>query len=80
MNTTLDRLLREANARQQLPDPKIRRWLREQARLSQRDVAEVLGVTRACVTRWETGAREPRGELLLRYAKLLQRLSAEACR
>jgi transcriptional regulator with XRE-family HTH domain len=51
--------------------------LRQQLGLSQREVAELLDVTRVSVSRWETGERTPRGELLLRYLELLGRLARE---
>lgn len=74
----LDQLLAEARRRESLPPAPVRRLLREQAGLTQREVAGVLGVGRSAVTRYETGARDPRGEVRADYVRLLERLSAEA--
>ena len=61
--------------RRRLPDPAIRRLLRERAGLSQRELAEALGVSRPTVTRWELGQRVPQGDLAERYAAALERLA-----
>lgn len=55
----------------QLPSPKERRRLRESLSLSEDQVAEALGVTRATVRAWETGRSSPRGRKREAYAKLL---------
>src|SRR5215831_17457472 len=60
-----------------LPSPEVRRFIREQSWLYQSDIAAALGVDRATVSRWETGAKEPRGEMRERYARLLQQLQRE---
>lgn len=70
----LERLLAEAQARRELPAPAVRRLLRERAGLSQADLAQVLGVTRPAVTRWESGCRTPAGKLASDYAAVLERL------
>jgi transcriptional regulator with XRE-family HTH domain len=70
----LDAALTHARGRR-LPDPGIRRLLREQAGLSQDELAGVLGVSRPAVTRWELGQRTPRGDLAERYAAALDRLA-----
>ncbi|MFE0703705.1 sigma factor-like helix-turn-helix DNA-binding protein [Streptomyces sp. NPDC058872] len=54
-----------------LPTPKERRRLREALALSEEQVAEAMGVTKATVKSWETGRSEPRGRKLDAYAKLL---------
>ncbi|MET9799399.1 helix-turn-helix domain-containing protein [Streptomyces sp. NPDC006368] len=54
-----------------LPSPKERRRLREARALSESQVAEVLGVTRATVRSWETGRASPRGRKREAYVKLL---------
>jgi DNA-binding XRE family transcriptional regulator len=48
--------------------------IRRKAGLTQADIASELGIHPITVTRWETGAREPRGELAERYGALLRRL------
>lgn len=47
------------------------RAIRLAAGVSQREIAEELGVDRVTVARWELGTRQPTGELLLRYMHLL---------
>ncbi|MER8042414.1 sigma factor-like helix-turn-helix DNA-binding protein [Streptomyces sp. NPDC094032] len=54
-----------------LPSPKERRRLREALSLSEEQVAEAMGVTRATVRSWETGRSAPRGRKREAYAKLL---------
>ncbi|MGW5419625.1 helix-turn-helix domain-containing protein [Streptomyces sp. NPDC003943] len=54
-----------------LPSPKERRRLREAIPLSEEQVAEALGVTRATVRAWETGRSAPRGRKREAYARLL---------
>lgn len=73
--TTLDNLLRDAQRRRALPPADVRRELREHAGLTQADLASVLGVGRPSVTRYETGAREPRGRVRLAYLDVLERLA-----
>ncbi|MER5888411.1 sigma factor-like helix-turn-helix DNA-binding protein [Streptomyces sp. NPDC001941] len=59
-----------------LPSPKERRRLREAGGLSEQQVAEAVGVTRATVRSWETGRTSPRGRKRDAYAKLLTELGA----
>ncbi|MFJ8559812.1 helix-turn-helix transcriptional regulator [Streptomyces microflavus] len=54
-----------------LPSPKERRRLREAKSLSEEQVAEAVGVTRATVRSWETGRTSPRGRKRALYAKLI---------
>jgi len=69
-----------AKAASRVPDvlPTIRRRsaIREAAGLHQDDLAEVLGVSQATVSRWESGLREPAGENRRRYAEVLETLMA----
>ncbi|MCZ0980966.1 helix-turn-helix transcriptional regulator [Streptomyces diastatochromogenes] len=60
-----------------LPTPKERRRLREALALSEEQVAEALGVTRATVRSWETGRSSPRGRKREAYARLLGADGAE---
>lgn len=46
------------------------RGLRRSALLTQKDVAERLGVNRTTISMWETGAALPRADLLTRIAAL----------
>ena len=57
-----------------LPPPEERRTIRERAGLSQEGVGALLGVSQACVGRYEAGQRRPRGDLLVRYAGVLRDL------
>ncbi|WP_432125405.1 sigma factor-like helix-turn-helix DNA-binding protein [Streptomyces sp. bgisy082] len=54
-----------------LPTPKERRRLREALALSEEQVAEAMGVTKATVKAWEAGRSAPRGRKREAYARLL---------
>lgn len=71
----LEQLLKEARLRQALPEPSLRRLVRERVGLSQGEIARVLGVSRAAVCRWESGRRHPRRVTAAEYAALLERLA-----
>jgi transcriptional regulator with XRE-family HTH domain len=71
---TLEDVAHKVRARRGLPAPAIRRALREAAGLSQQDVAEVCGVTRAAVSRWESGERNVDAEHVVEYVALLELL------
>lgn len=43
---------------------------REQSGLTQKQVADALGVTQSAVSLWETGQSLPRAEMLIKIAKL----------
>ena len=73
----LDTVIAKIKSKQAFPPPAVRRNLRERAGLTQHDVAGVLGIDRASVARYESGIREPRGEILRRYAEVLDRLTLE---
>jgi transcriptional regulator with XRE-family HTH domain len=75
--SAVDELLEQARARRALPPAPVRRFLRERVGVTQAELAEVLGVERPTVTRYESGAREPRGDLRVAYAGLLERLAGE---
>ena len=68
------KLAEKVRAIRDLPSPEDRRAIREAAGVSQRDIGEELGRTRAAVSRWETGDRLPRGDDLLGYVKILRAL------
>jgi DNA-binding transcriptional regulator YiaG len=74
---TLDQALDEARSRKGLPAPCVRRMLRELSGMSQADVALVVGVSDATISRWESGLRHPRRPALARYAAVLERLAQE---
>jgi DNA-binding transcriptional regulator YiaG len=54
----------------------MRRALREANGLSGADLAKPLHVTRQTVSKWESGKRTPRGELLEAYVAVLEELAA----
>jgi DNA-binding transcriptional regulator YiaG len=77
MAKEMDGIRRKTRAHRELPGPALRCAIRQDAGLSQEDVAGAVGVTRAAVSRWETGDRRPRGDLLVAYSELLQGLRRE---
>jgi len=60
-----------------LPAPVVRRLIREQAGLSQREIGDVLGVTAAAVSQYETGSRDPGRQVRDKYVALLDSLQRE---
>lgn len=75
MNRNLLRdYIAQARRERELPDPATRGSIRRRANLTQRQLAEALGVTRVTVARWEIGTRTPRGDLLDDYLEALQEL------
>ena len=70
--TPRETILRRARARQQISDaPAIVRALRQRAKITQREVGEVLGVSSVAVSRWESGDRLPSGDLAAQLLELL---------
>jgi DNA-binding transcriptional regulator YiaG len=51
---------------------------REQLGVRQADIAAVIGVTRQCVSQWESGIRRPTAAHALAYAKILHRLGRQS--
>jgi transcriptional regulator with XRE-family HTH domain len=49
--------------------------VRELAGLSQAEVAALVGVTPAAISRWEAGERRPTGERALAYGRVLRRIT-----
>ncbi|MFD5105722.1 helix-turn-helix domain-containing protein [Streptomyces cinereoruber] len=76
--TPAEKIRSRMGVRLELPQPDERRRLREAARLSQQDIADAIGVTRAAVGHWETGYRSPRGRLLANYVDVLRVLQGAA--
>ena len=70
-------LIENSRRRKMLVPPELRRSIRQRARLSQGEIAQVLGIDRASVSRWESGQRTPRGLLAENYIKLLDALLHE---
>jgi predicted transcriptional regulator len=73
----IDHLLAEARQRRTLPPPVVRQLLRKRVGLTQREIADILDVSRPAVTRYESGARDPRGRVRLAYAELLDRIAQD---
>lgn len=48
------------------------RLYRQQKGLSQQQLADILNVSRACITQWECGSRFPKYSMLIKIANLLQ--------
>jgi len=64
-----------------LPAPVERRRIRRASGLTQAALADVLGVSRPALARWEAGARNPRGRARADYVRALRALAeAEAAR
>lgn len=63
-----------------LPRPPVARAIREDAGVSQEDIALALDppVTRAAVSRWESGDRRPTGAHLEQYVRILEELGGVA--
>ena len=78
MADAIDAALARGRARQRLPGPAARLYLRERAGLSQQDVASALRVTREAVALWEAGRRTPRPARAVAYLAVLNRCAAEA--
>lgn len=72
--THTEDLPRKVRAHRDLPPPILRRAIRQAAGLTQQDLADPCEVDRATVSRWESGARRPRGPDLVRYSELLRSL------
>lgn len=72
------RLLDKAKAYRELPPPSMRRAIRIGAGVTQQDIADERGVTRAAVSRWESGERQPRGDDLIGYVAILKSLQDSA--
>lgn len=60
-----------------LPSPKERRRLREAKAMTEKQVAEAVGVTPTTVRSWETGRTSPQGRKREAYARLLETYAAE---
>jgi transcriptional regulator with XRE-family HTH domain len=73
----LEEALERVRRRKCLPGPVERRLLRMHAGLTQRDIAKCIGTTAAAVSRYESGDREPHGEILEKYLTVTERLLNE---
>jgi len=73
----LEEALDRVRRRKGFPGPEERRLLRLRSGLTQRDIAKCLGTTAAAVSRYESGDREPHGEILEKYLTVTDRLLNE---
>jgi transcriptional regulator with XRE-family HTH domain len=73
----IDDDLHLAALRRRLPEPAVRRALREYVGVSQRAVAHDLGVAQGVVSRWESGKREVSDTLLASYLAILRNFARE---
>ena len=76
MADPLDEILARQARLREMPAPPIRRALRVHHGLSQGQLAGLLGVDRASVSRYESGQRTPSPSVAERYLELLERLAA----
>ena len=76
MDDPLDAILARQARLRELPAPPIRRALRVHHGLSQGELAGLLGVDRASVSRYESGERSPRPRVAARYLEVLERLAS----
>ena len=67
-------LIDEVRLSASLPPPPAARRIRVRAGVSQERFAAELDVHEVTVARWESGTRTPRGDLRVRYARLLRLL------
>ncbi len=75
---SLDELLARKRTARNLPAPRVARLVREEAGLTQEELASVLGVSAPAISRWEAGTRHPRRAVAAAYAEALDRLRREA--
>jgi DNA-binding transcriptional regulator YiaG len=71
-------LLEEAGLAVSLPGPAARMAIRRRTHVSRERMAAELGCHVISVARWERGTRNPRGDLRIRYARLLRLLDEVA--
>lgn len=78
--TRISAMQRKARAARDLPSPAMRRAIREDAGITQDDIAGTFSppIARQTVSRWETGNRRPRGDHLVQYSELLRHLQRRA--
>jgi len=71
---SFEALRRQKASERRLPPPPLRRAIRENAGASQALVGEHCHVRQETVSRWESGARTPRGAQLEAYVRVLDEL------
>jgi DNA-binding XRE family transcriptional regulator len=73
-NLMQEQLEEYLKAKRDLPDPAMRRAIREAAGATRDDVANEVGVTRYAVLQWELGTRSPSRRHLPAYVRVLREL------
>jgi transcriptional regulator with XRE-family HTH domain len=76
--TSEQELLERVRSRRSLPVPAERRRIREQAGVSLRELAAVIGVSHVAITRWEAGAQPADPVHVTAYGRLLAELKRAA--
>ena len=71
-------LIEEAALAVSLPGPAARMAIRRRTHVSRERMTAELGCHVISVARWERGTRNPRGDLRIRYARLLRLLNEVA--
>ena len=71
-------LLEEVGLAVSLPSPAARMAIRRRTHVSRERMAAELGCHVISVARWERGTRNPRGDLRIKYARLLRLLDEVA--
>ena len=72
-------IIERGQARRRLrSEPSFARLVRERSGLTQSELAQLVGVDRSAVSRWETGRRIPGPRVIDRYAEILKRLEIQA--
>lgn len=67
----IERVRARIHVHSSLPEPAERRSLREAAGLTQRELADAVGVDRTTIAHWESGRHTPNGKLLDSYLEAL---------
>lgn len=67
-------LAARAEERRRLPSPALRKAIREHAGVTVAELAQVVGVSRQAIYRWEQGTRTPRGAVMHVYLAVLDEL------
>lgn len=78
MTSAADELVSRVRLRQQLPQPRVCRAIREAHGVTQTELATAIGVSRQTLIHWEQGQRAPRRESAERYAQVLLALQGKA--
>ena len=73
----MSKLIEEVRTTRQLPSRAVARAIREDAGISQKRLAEELGVHPVTVARWELGTRRPGARVKVAYVELLDALRRE---